>query len=367
MTDRPLRVGFIGTGRKPEKPGPLGYAMAYQHANAYQSLPPGTVELAACADISRENGEAFRAAFGVGTCYASHQEMLAQEQLDVVSVCVWPQLHAQMVTDCATAGVRAIHSEKPMAYTWGDARRMARVCQERGVQLTFNHQRRFGRPFRAAKELLKAGAIGALDRVEASCGDIYDYGTHYLDMLGFYNDETPAEWVMAQIDYRTEKRVFGAHVENQAVVWWKYRNGVHGLLATGPGSAGIGAHNRLVGSEGVIEVGALPRHAGEPAGPVLRVRRAGAAGWEVVDCGREGLHGPGYIDRAVADVIAALRTGREPELSARRALQATEIIFAAYESSRRRGRVDLPLEIEDNPLDAMVSAGDVHPAPPAPA
>jgi predicted dehydrogenase len=199
-------------------------------------------------------------------------------------------------------------------------------------------------------------------RLEAACGDIYDWGTHWFDMLNFYNGEVPAEWVLAQIDYRTEKRIFGAHIENQAVVWWKFRNGVHGLMATGPGSAGIGVNNRLIGADGVIEVGVLPPQQGEPAGPLLRVRRAGAAGWEVIDTGKETLHGPGYIDRAIADVIDALRTGREPQLSARHALNATEIIFAAYESSRRRGRVDLPLDVEDHPLVDMVNRGDLKPA-----
>ena len=58
-------------------------------------------------------------------------------------------------------------------------------------------------------------------------------------------------------------------------------------------------------------------------------------------------------------MIDALRSGRESELSARRALNATEIIFAIYESSRRRGRVDLPLTIADNPLAAMVDAGQL--------
>ena len=361
--DRPLRVGFIGTGRKMEKPGPMGYAMAYQHAAAYRSLPPGTVELAACADISPQNGEAFKEVNGVGAYYPTHAAMLEQERLDVVSVCVWPHLHAPMVIAAARAGVRAIHCEKPMAYTWGDARQMVEVCEQNGVQLTFNHQRRFGLPFRRAKALLDEGAIGTLVRLEAACGDIYDWGTHWLDMLGMYNGESPAEWVMAQIDYRTEQRVFGAHIENQAVIWWRYRNGVFGLLASGPGMAGIGANNRLVGTQGEIEVGVLPAARGERPGPTLRVRRAGAAGWEAIDTGKETLHGPGYIERAIADAIDALHTGREPELSARRALNATEIIFAAYESSRRHGRVDLPLEIEDHPLVAMVERGELHPAP----
>jgi predicted dehydrogenase len=81
--------------------------------------------------------------------------------------------------------------------------------------------------------------------------------------------------------------------------------------------------------------------------------------WEVVDTGGETLHGPGFYERAIAEVIDALRSGRESDLSARRALNATEIIFAIYESSRRRGRVDLPLTIADNPLAAMVDAGQL--------
>src|SRR3712207_8069669 len=39
------------------------------------------------------------------------------------------------------------------------------------------------------------------------------------------------------------------------------------------------------------------------------------------------------VEAGVVDLIDALRTGREPELSARRALRATELIFAAYERS----------------------------------
>jgi len=357
----PLRVGFIGTGRKRERPGALGYAMAYHHAAAYRALPAGTVDLAACADIVRENAATFAAAFDVPQVYTDYKEMLAAERLDVVSICTWPHLHAPLELDAAMAGVRAIHCEKPMADSWGAARLMAQECHRRGVQLTFNHQRRFGRPFREARRLLKEGAIGRLVRLEASCSDIYDWGTHWFDMLGFYNDETPANWVMAQIDYRTERRIFGAHVENQAIVWWQYQNGVYGLMATGPGAAGIGCNNRLIGTDGVIEVGVHPPAPGERGGPVLRVRRAGD--WEVIDCGKEGLHGPEYIQRAIADLVDALQTGREPELSARRALNATEIIFAAYESSRRRARVDLPLTITDHPLLAMLESGELRPAP----
>lgn len=38
---------------------------------------------------------------------------------------------------------------------------------------------------------------------------------------------------------------------------------------------------------------------------------------------------------------------------------ATELIFATYESARRRARVHLPLDIEDSPLVSMLESGDL--------
>jgi hypothetical protein len=51
-------------------------------------------------------------------------------------------------------------------------------------------------------------------------------------------------------------------------------------------------------------------------------------------------------------------------LGAKNALMSTELIFAAWESSRRRGRVDLPLDTEDNPLVQMIESGALKPQKP---
>lgn len=358
-----LRVGFIGTGRKPVRAGPEGYGMAHQHAAAYKSLSE-ECEIVACADISAENAQAFAEMWSVPAAgvFTDVAEMLRTVQLDVVSVAVWPHLHAPLVIQAACAGVRAIHCEKPMADTWGACRLMAQECDRRGVRLTFNHQRRFGRPFRGAKQLLDEGVVGRPVRVEFGVGDLYDYGSHNFDMSAYFVGERPARWVMAQIDYRTENLVFGAHNENAAHAAWQYDNGVYGVAATGAAAGLVGCHNRIVGTEGEIEVG----RRGEGI-PVLRYRRYDSGrGWEAVDCGNEGLHGPGYIERALADVLRAVREGGESELCARNALNGTEVIFGCWESARRRGRVDLPLTVTDNPLHAMVASGQLNPGPRAP-
>ncbi|NOZ21694.1 MAG: Gfo/Idh/MocA family oxidoreductase, partial [Planctomycetes bacterium] len=160
-----IRVGFIGTGKKPEKAGLKGYAMAYRHADGYKAIEE--CEIVACADIVRENGEGFAQAYGFDRVYTDYHDMLEKEQFDIVSICTWPKLHARMTIDCINAGVPGIHCEKPMGLTFGECREMLQLTEEKGTKLTFNHQRRFGKPFRKTKELLDRGEIGELVRMEA--------------------------------------------------------------------------------------------------------------------------------------------------------------------------------------------------------
>lgn len=143
-------------------------------------------------------------------------------------------------------------------------------------------------------------------------------------------------------------------MENQAIGYWEYENGVFGLIATGVGAKGIGAHNRLIGTDGMIEVGAAD-------GSHLRVMRENSSTWEIIDTNDENLHGPNYISGAIANLVDSLENGLVPELDGKRALQATEIIFACYESSRRHARIDLPLTIDDNPLVLMIKDGNLMP------
>jgi predicted dehydrogenase len=326
--------------------------MAGAHAEGYKSLP--NCEIVALCDLVQERAELFNAerVGGAAAVYTDYHKMLAEENLDMVSVCTWPDVHAPVVIDVAESGtgVRAIHCEKPMAAVWGEARRMEQVCRDRGVQLTFNHQRRFLDTFQAARRLVAEGAIGELKRMEGSCSDMIDWGTHWLDMFGLYNNESAGEWVMAQVDVRKTRVIFGVPMESQGICHIKYRNGVYGLLYTGEGAEDVvGCSNRLIGTEGVIEVGSKA--------PNVRIRTTGDADWRTVETS-EGLHGDGAITRAVTDAVNSLLEGRKPLLSSANAIHSTEIIFAAYESARRRGRIDLPLtDIDDSPLRAMIHDG----------
>jgi len=343
-----LRVAIIGCGRRGDSDLRTGAGISHNHAAAYQAQKG--VRMVAFCDLIATRAKAFRDEHGTGKerIHTDYRQMLRKEKPDLVSVCTWPDSHAAIVCGCAAAGVQAIHCEKPMAVTWGQAKQMAAACQAAGVQLTFNHQRRFGATFRQVRELVATKAVGELLRIEAYTGNLFDWGTHWFDMMFFFNGDAPAEWVLGQIDLSTSRSVFGAPLEDLGLAMVKFANGVFGLMCTGR-DAPHEVEFRLIGTEGMIELG-------RPDGAGLRVMSKGQAGWNVLDKAPK-LHGQEFFVTAFADVIDALKRKREPELAARKALQATEVIFAAYESSRRGGRVNLPLDADDSALAALIASG----------
>lgn len=321
------------------------------HAAGYGASPDA--EIVACADPFEENAKRLADRYGVGKVYSDYRQLLEEVKPDVVSVCTWPGLHREMVEAAVAFGVKGIHAEKPMAPTFGDSKAMHQACEKSGVMMTFCHQRRFAPEFRKARELLRNGAIGEIVRLEGFCSNLYDWGTHWFDMFQFFNRERQASWVIGQIDASLDRKVFGVPVETQGISSIYWDNGVWGLLTTGnnPDTSRLG---KLVDREGIVIHGTEGRmEIAVTNGPTLRVRRFGQPTDEWPELQRT----QDETVLATLNLLDCLGSGREPELSSRRALRATEMIFATYESSRRRARVDLPLDIEDSPLITGLEQG----------
>jgi len=104
----------------------------------------------------------------------------------------------------------------------------------------------------------------------------------------------------------------------------------------------------------------------EVGGPGSRVRllNGAAAGWQDVPLDPVAGNITEAVAASIKNVLGCLERGGEPEVSSHKAIRSTELIFGSYESARRRARVDLPLEIEDNPLHALMDSGEI-PAPAA--
>ena len=349
-TPTTLTVAMIGVGRPLRTEGATGYGMAHRHMVGYAAT--GRCRLAAVADLSRGNAEAFVAAYNPeAAIFSDYREMMREIRPDIVSVCLWPHLHSEVVCGAAPFRPRVIHCEKPMDIHWDAALRMHNTCREFGVLLTINHQRRFNLPLLKAKELLDGGSIGKLERIEGAWHNLTDTGTHALDLMFYFNGDTPADWVLGQIDMRGSTRVFGAIQTGHGFTEFRFRNGVRAVYHFGHQHAEVGSLLRLIGSKGVIEI--------LFDAPWLRIRRHSQADWEVVDTG-ENIHDDKGINRGIADILACLESGAVPQLASERALRATEIIYATTESSRRRARVDLPLPPGPDAMLAMLASGELH-------
>lgn len=368
-------VAIIGTGADPEERTRDGYAMAYRHAPGYQRLD--NCELVACADVVPDNAAAFAETFELDHVFTDHETLLTEIDPDIVSVCVPPDVHSEIVMDCATLGdPEAIHCEKPMATEWGDCKEMVAVCARQEVQLTIDHQRRFAKPVTEAKRLLDDGWVGPVRRLEWSEVNLFDAGSHLFDLCDFVTDGATPEWVLGGVNPDPDNEWFGVVNESQAIAQWGYEDGTVGLASTAEDErwTAVDAYLRIVGEDGVIEIGA-------DDGPPLRVRTDGE--WQAVDTDNETVYrptlttvqsaknkvfeavpgvskphqtGPSHYERAIEHLVSALDQGREPSISGRKALRGTELIFGCWESSRRQRRIDLPLTIEDNPLEALCTS-----------
>ncbi len=347
MSNR-YRYGIIGTGRPHRTEGATGFGMAHTHYPAF--IATDKVDLVAIADIREDNARYFLETHGSSAKpYADVHEMLANENLDIVGICTWPHLHAELSIAAIEAGVKVVHCEKPLATTWGDARRMKAAADARGAKLSFGHQRRHIRLFQTVRQAAQEGEIGDLVMIEAQCGNMYDWGTHWLDMMFFYNGETPAEWVIGQINSSKENIAFGAKMEDQGLCHWKWQNGVRGYMVTGH-EATIGCTHRLIGTEGVIEV--LSER-------TYRKLGKGDGTWRAVEVPQGDLSDHKL---SALDVIRQLdEPGHKSILSVDNAIHSTEVIFATYLSSKLRSRIDLPLTYEGNAFLDLLADGSVGP------
>ncbi len=325
------RVGVIGTG-----------GISRAHANGYKQAG---LPIVAAADISREQLDKFAAEYDVKNLYTDYTEMLDKESLDLVSICTWPPLHGEMAVKAAEAHAKGILCEKPMSVNLAEADKMIEACDKHGTKLAIGHQRRFEAQYVKAKELIESGAIGELFSVHGCCGgDLLSDGTHNVDLLRFYANDSPIKWVMGQMDAHQKRTRYGHYIEDAAIGYFEFESGVRGLIEIGRASLPGYQRAYILGTDGRIEVN-VP-------GYVLRVRQKGEKDWHVPE-----LSGENPFKLEIQALVECIEEDKEHILSGRQGRKALEVLMAVMESSRRRALIELPLEIEDYPLETMINEG----------
>lgn len=326
------RVGIIGCGR-----------IAARHANAYTAIE--STVLAAAAEPDPERRLKFDETHGIASLYENYREMLANEALDIVSICTWHPLHCEITVAAAESGVQAILCEKPMALNLGQADKMLEVCKEAGTKLVIGHQHRFDPQAVNAKELVKGSAIGELQSIFGHCSsDLLNNGTHVVDLIRYFADDSPIGWVMGQIDRPSDKVNFGHRVEHNAIGQWRFENGVYAILAQGELAPSDYAF-QLCGTAGIISVNA-------PQGRQLQVITKNGE----LDVSLEAVN----PKQAEVEELIAWMEGGPPHRSRGESGRATmEVLMAIMESSRLHRAIYLPLETEESPLEMMIESEQV--------
>lgn len=142
-----VKVAVIGAG-----------FMGSMHASIFASDP--RAELVAVVDRDVARGKALADSIGKGVrVYTSHEELLAAETLDLVSICTPDHLHLEPALAIAAKGVN-LFIEKPIASTIEDGRRIVEACKAANVKLGVGYLLRFDPRYYKARELIEAGKIG---------------------------------------------------------------------------------------------------------------------------------------------------------------------------------------------------------------
>ena len=312
------RVAIIGAG-----------GIARAHADALATL--AGCELVAVADTNSDAAHRLAEAASARV-YSSARELLEAGNVDALIVCTPPNRHESIVIDAMRAGVPTL-CEKPFAPTSAAATRMIAAATETDTLLTLASKFRFADGVLAAKTLLHASELGAIDLVEnvfttradmadrwhadpaiSGGGVIMDNAPHAVDLIRFLFGDIEAVTAVELAPRRLA-------VEESALLTLRTERGI-----TATSLLSWRADTRrpwflaIHGSQSSVEVGWAE----------TRVRHGTnwhkiAGGYSKTDC----------FAKLLADFLAAVRRDTVPALSQRDALANVETVEAAIQSLNR--------------------------------
>jgi len=148
VAKKKLRVAIIGTGM-----------IANRHAKEYQKMD--NARLTAAAATNRPRAKAFAKTYQIGKVLTAWEELLEQDDVDAVSICLPDHLHAPATGNALEAGKHVL-CEKPMARNASEGQAMVDAEKRSGKKLMVYYRRRFSPSARRAKEIIDAGELGRI-------------------------------------------------------------------------------------------------------------------------------------------------------------------------------------------------------------
>jgi predicted dehydrogenase len=253
-----IGTGFIGT----------------VHVQALRRLG---VQVRGVLGSSPERGAARAAEIGVAHAYATLDDMLADDSVDVVHVTTPNHAHYEQVKAILAAGKNVV-CEKPLAMTSEQSAEMVEIAKASGKLAAVCYNIRFYPLNQQAHGMVRAGELGDIRfvtghyhqdwlakptdwnwRLESEMGgalrSVGDIGTHWVDLTGFVTGLKP-QAVMAELatflperqkptgPVETFSSAAGAtetvkiDTDDAAMIVIRYENGARGVMSTSQINAG---------------------------------------------------------------------------------------------------------------------------------
>ncbi|NLF39532.1 Gfo/Idh/MocA family oxidoreductase [bacterium] len=231
-----LRIGVVGLG------------IGRHHITGYKSHP--NADVVAIADPDADRLRSIGDEHHIPARFASYEEMLAAEKLDVVSVCTPNKFHMPATVAALEAGCHVL-CEKPMAMNTGEARRMLDAAKKARKRLMINFSYRFTEQSWALKHLVDTGILGDVyfartiwhrrrglpgfggwfgQKALSGGGPLIDLGVHRLDLALWLMGYPKPVWVMGSTydpigSALSKEQGKAFDVEDLAVGLVKFENG----------------------------------------------------------------------------------------------------------------------------------------------
>ncbi|MBX4147027.1 Gfo/Idh/MocA family oxidoreductase [Paenibacillus sp. FSL W7-1279] len=185
-----INVGVIGTG-----------SISAMHLQSYEKH--ANANLLAVCDLNEERAQRAAEKYGATKVYTDYNELLADPEIDAVSICTWNNTHAEISIAALNAGKHVL-VEKPLCRTVEEALQVQEAVKSSGKLLQVGFVRRYDPNAQMLREFADKGEFGDIYFAKASSvrrlgnpggwfsdiersggGPLIDIGVHVIDLCWY--------------------------------------------------------------------------------------------------------------------------------------------------------------------------------------
>lgn len=332
------------------KVGVIGCGSIAKHRHLPEYAANKLVEIVAVCDIVENRANEMADKYNA-VSYVSYEDLLANEEVEAVSVCTPNYLHAKISIAALNAGKHVL-CEKPMATSKEEALAMIEAAGKNGKKLMIGHNQRFVSSHVKAKTLIESGEIGKIysfrtafghpgpetwcadgkdswffKKEEAFIGAMGDLGVHKTDLLRYLLGEEFAE-AGAFIETSAKE---GSTVDDNAICILKTESGIIGTLAASWAYVSKEDNSTIIYGEN-----AILRLEEDPDYSLIVQYKSGETVKYELGKIQSNEDGGQSSSQVINQFIASIENDTQPPVTGEEGMKSLNVVLAALESNRTK-------------------------------